>query len=106
MHAGSGPPENGAVQNPWLDLPLEPEFVLEEDDSVLKRYPHEREKLSFAILPVPFFGNPTTAKVVLLTLNPAIGPDGVRCQFPPSSLDSSCCEQRSTVEPSSSSCAA
>ena len=56
--------------NPWLDLPVSPPYVLPEDLAVLRRYPRALASLVFAGPPGPFIGNPSSARVILLSLNP------------------------------------
>jgi hypothetical protein len=58
--------------NPWLDLPSSRDFVLEKDLCVLrkKEYYNKISELHLEEPPGPFIGNPRTASVVLLSLNP------------------------------------
>ena len=83
--------------NPWLDLPVSPPYVLPEDLAVLRRYPRALASLVFAGPPGPFIGNPSSARVILLSLGipdsmraismpPATRPDPAtvaRCAYPP-----------------------
>lgn len=59
------------MTNPWIECPLIPPFVLSQDkhtlDSTeLKGTSHIRTE----VMPTPFIGNPLSAKVIVLALNP------------------------------------
>jgi hypothetical protein len=64
--------------NPWANLPSNAPYVLPQDMAILRGYPdllregHPR-KLRFELVPAPFVGNPRTARVILLSLNPGFG---------------------------------
>jgi hypothetical protein len=61
------------VQNPWLNLPPESPYILEMDSECVNRYNESRTKdtiINFESIPEPFIGNPESAVVVLLNLNP------------------------------------
>lgn len=61
------------MTNPWFALPPEPDYVLPIDSDQIHRHNAQRpenEKLVLSSIPEPFIGNPETAKVVLLLLNP------------------------------------
>ena len=56
--------------NPWADFPADAPYVLPQD---LAAYPNllaPELGLRFNALPVPYIGNPATASVLLLSLNP------------------------------------
>jgi hypothetical protein len=62
------------MQNPWLQLPVTPPFVLHDDRAAIAAHnaaarPEHRFDLS--VLPEPFIGSPV-APVVLLNLNPGM----------------------------------
>lgn len=62
-----------AVQNPWLNLPPESPYILEMDSECVNRYNTSRTKdtiINFESIPEPFIGNPQSAVLVLLGLNP------------------------------------
>ena len=64
--------------NPWRKLPKQPPYVLMSDDVAFVRH-HNRiaspkHRIQENSLPEPFIGNPNSAKLVLLNLNP--GHDG------------------------------
>ncbi len=66
------------MQHPWLDLPSEPPLVARADaESFLRLRGLLRDKyeLKLGLLPQPWTGNPTTAEVFMLTLNPGFSPD-------------------------------
>src|SRR5260221_2965285 len=57
--------------NPWLALDGSAPYVLGCDNEVFKRFPKYRDKFGgFPGPPGPFIGNPLTARVMLLSLNP------------------------------------
>jgi hypothetical protein len=66
------------VDNPWTSLELdEPPYVLECDKDFVKRYnqrTHDKHRIMDKSIPEPFIGNPETARLVLLNLNPGHGP--------------------------------
>jgi len=60
--------------NPWLKLGQEPPYILGTDEKQIRHYNdlvgnNERKVIPKSI-PEPFIGNPKTAKLVLLSLNP------------------------------------
>jgi hypothetical protein len=61
------------IANPWLRLPRVPPYVLDVDRDFILRHntvaPDDYKIIDHCI-PEPFIGNPETAKVVLLLLNP------------------------------------
>lgn len=70
-------------RNPWLDLPLEPPYVLrsqgddDDDARVLDRFVGKLKndcEVQRNLLPVPFFGDPKRAEVYLLVSNPGYDP--------------------------------
>ena len=68
------------MQNPWLNLPENPLFVLAEDGQIileynqsLKEQHREDRKVHLEVFPEPFSGNPQ-AKIIFLNLNPGYYP--------------------------------
>ncbi len=68
------------MQNPWLKLPRRSPYVLPRDQdavSILNGRVSAKNngqgRINVNLLPEPFIGNPKTAKVVLLNLNPGVG---------------------------------
>jgi hypothetical protein len=60
-------------QNPWLNLPSGSPYILEIDRESVGRYNESvgaGKKINLESIPEPFIGNPASAKVVLLSLNP------------------------------------
>jgi hypothetical protein len=61
------------MQNPWLHLPSEAPFVLEEEREIIdafnRHYPDAQTRIRTDILPEPYLGNPDS-NVVVLSLNP------------------------------------
>jgi hypothetical protein len=61
------------MQNPWPELPNEPPYVLDMDRDSISRYNNRRalaSKVKVESVPEPFIGDPQSARVVLLNLNP------------------------------------
>jgi len=61
------------MTNPWLELRSDPPYILPMDERQIREHNsrrHESSKLALESIPEPFIGNPETAKVVLLLLNP------------------------------------
>jgi hypothetical protein len=65
------------MNNPWEGLPKTAPFVLKDDRGVIDELNakfceggKEKSLIQSDILPVPYVGNPFTASVILLTLNP------------------------------------
>lgn len=63
--------------NPWHELPGQPDYLLAVDRPVLDRNPAAGSSLHLELHPVPFIGNPATARVLLLNLNPSYGAQDV-----------------------------
>lgn len=67
------------MQNPWLQLPTQSPYILEMDRVAIERYNEsvraDDTKVIVESIPEPFIGNPVTAKVVLLSLNPGHSKD-------------------------------
>jgi hypothetical protein len=68
--------------NPWLDLPASAPYVLPCDRESLEKLIEKIKAKAVAdhainldSLPEPFIGNPDSAKVILLSLNPGDSPD-------------------------------
>ena len=65
------------MTNPWSELRSEPPYVLEMDAREIRDYDSRQKnnaKLALDSVPEPFIGNPETATVVLLLLNPGHSP--------------------------------
>lgn len=61
------------MENPWLKLPSEKPYILEMDRESIKRYNQshgDSRKINLNSVPEPFIGDPESAKVILLSLNP------------------------------------
>ena len=70
------------MENPWLKIPSETPYVLEIDRESIERYnagqANPDRKIDTSLIPEPFIGNPSTAKLVLLNLNPGVAEDDAR----------------------------
>jgi hypothetical protein len=64
------------LQNPWLRLPEEAPYVLEVDRESIQDYNHRKksgdQRIDLSLLPEPFIGDPCSARLVLLNLNPGL----------------------------------
>ena len=76
--------------NPWLNLPAQPPFVLPGDGGSLTALSRKIAAvgsndcaINLDSLPEPFIGNPETATVLLLNLNPGDDPDDARAHADP-----------------------
>ena len=60
------------MESPWTRLPEQAPFVLLEDLPIIERNdrPDLSSRVCTDVLPVPHLGNPETAKILLLNLNP------------------------------------
>lgn len=62
------------MHNPWPGLPAQSPYILDMDRDSIKQYNERRradeKKVIVASIPEPFIGNPQSATVVLLNLNP------------------------------------
>ncbi|MBK8048762.1 MAG: hypothetical protein IPK16_17550 [Anaerolineales bacterium] len=68
------------MNNPWLDLPESPPYVLPWDHHaivVFNRTADEATLIRLGMMPEPFLGNPS-APVVVLGLNPGFNPNATR----------------------------
>lgn len=63
--------------NPWVNLPLEPPYVLAEDKPILDTPKFKEAKYRLDAFPDPFVGSLEAAKVVFLSLNPGFEPDDI-----------------------------
>jgi hypothetical protein len=65
---------NAFVRNPWSELPAQSPYILDMDRGSIDQYNHSvhdgDEKVIVESIPEPFIGNPQSARVVLLSLNP------------------------------------
>jgi hypothetical protein len=64
--------------NPWLRFEPNGPYVLDEDKSSVRRYnelvPAQNRKIIERTIPEPFIGNPDSARILLLGLNPGHSP--------------------------------
>jgi len=73
-----GPSMDGRmrIENPWVEIQSEGPFVLEVDRECVKRFNEKKhspdKKIDTTLIPEPFIGNPRSAKLVLLSLNPGL----------------------------------
>lgn len=61
------------MENPWSDICFESPYILQMDKRQILDFDSRqksRAKLVFESIPEPFIGNPDTARIVLLLLNP------------------------------------
>jgi hypothetical protein len=62
------------MENPWIEIQREGPFVLEIDREAIECYNDKKrkpdQKIDTLLIPEPFIGNPRSAKLVLLSLNP------------------------------------
>src|SRR5713101_2846675 len=66
----------GGMENPWLDLPMAPPYVLEHDRPIIEAWNHfagERHALELELIPEPWVGR-LDAPVIALNLNPGLSP--------------------------------
>ena len=89
------------MQNPWLDLPSDPPFVLPIDRASVSRLNQRifatgqsQHALNLESLPEPFIGNPETATVILLNLNPGDSPDDKKAHADPTFREALLCNLR------------
>jgi hypothetical protein len=72
------------MHNPWLELPAESPYILEMDREAIERYNRsvhsEQTRVIVEPIPEPFIGNPQSARVVLLNLNPGHSEDDAKAQ--------------------------
>jgi len=65
-------------KNPWLRFNPDGPYVLDEDKSDVRRYnafvPAQNKKIIDRTIPEPFIGNPDSARILLLSLNPGHSP--------------------------------
>jgi hypothetical protein len=81
-HVDLGPELDGRmrkpapIENPWLKLPCRGPHILEIDRDSIERYNAAKadpdHKIDTSLIPEPFIGNPRSAKLVLLNLNPGL----------------------------------
>jgi hypothetical protein len=82
-----------SLQNPWYQLPLQPDYVLPEDVSAVRRFnesARESVRLQLELMPEPYLGRPD-APVVLLNKNPGFTPEGPRAHRDQAFLERSRC---------------
>lgn len=69
------------MRNPWSELPAQSPYVLDIDRTSLDKYNtlhNNHKKIIFESVPEPFIGNPQSARVVLLNLNPGHSEDDAK----------------------------
>jgi hypothetical protein len=75
------------IENPWLKLPSDAPYVLEIDRKCIERYNEKKRsrarKIDTSLIPEPFIGNPRSAKLVLLNLNPGLAEDDAEAHTRP-----------------------
>lgn len=67
--------------NPWVHLPQSSPYILRKDKPILEKYNEVltgNMRLRFETVPVPYVGNPFTAKILLLALNPGFKEEDIR----------------------------
>jgi hypothetical protein len=72
---------NAAVRNPWSELRAQSPYVLDIDQASIYKYNaihNNDERVIVESIPEPFIGNPQSAKVVLLSLNPGHSDDDAK----------------------------
>ena len=60
------------MENPWIDLPDSPPFVLSDEYDSIRSFnekTNEIQKIRLELIPEPYLGNPNSP-IVLLNLNP------------------------------------
>jgi len=65
------------TMNPWAELPASPPFILPDDRPRVLEYQtrsRPENRLAVGCLPEPWVGNPITATVIVLQLNPGYTP--------------------------------
>jgi hypothetical protein len=69
------------MKNPWTDLPESSPFVLPGDQAVLATAGgSDHFGFCFEIYPDPYWGSPTEAAILLLTLNPGFSAENLHLQ--------------------------
>lgn len=61
------------MQNPWVKIPKTAPYVLPQDYPLITDFnktANSRQQIRLNVAPQPFLGNPKTAEVYLLNLNP------------------------------------
>jgi hypothetical protein len=74
------------MQNPWTELPARNPYILEMDRESINRYSEgltEDQKINLRSIPEPFIGNPASATVILLNLNPGDSPEDAKAHNDP-----------------------
>ena len=69
------------MRNPWSKLPTQSPYVLDIDRASIDKYNalhNNDEKIIVESIPEPFIGNPQSARVVLLNLNPGHSEDDAK----------------------------
>jgi hypothetical protein len=74
------------MRNPWLELPCEAPYILQIDGTSIEKYNTlhiSDDQIALGSLPEPFIGNPQSAKVVLLSLNPGHSEEDAKAHADP-----------------------
>jgi len=74
------------MRNVWLDLPSTTPYVLEIDREAIDSYNAKTAgatKINVESIPEPFIGNPASATVILLNLNPGDSPHDPKAHADP-----------------------
>ena len=68
-----------AMDNPWLELPEVPDYILPQDRAQMDAHGESPQRLglNLQLLPVPWNGALGSASVVLPTLNPSVRDNAV-----------------------------
>ena len=82
------------MHNPWLDLPSTPPFVLSADRKSVMAL----SGINLDSMPEPFIGNPDSATVLLLNLNPGDSPDDKKAHGDPKFRENLLCNLRHGVQ--------
>lgn len=89
------------MQNPWLDLPRVPPYVLDVDRPLLEPFnatASAGHRYDFSLFPEPFFGSPL-APVLLLNLNPGWSPEDAAVHADPTFAEMSRRSLAHTLDP-------
>jgi len=75
------------MENPWLKLPCHGPHILEIDRDSITRYNEKRKnpnkRVVIESIPEPFIGDPRSAKLVLLSLNPGHSDEDAKAHADP-----------------------
>jgi hypothetical protein len=75
------------IENPWIEIRPDGPFVLEIDREDIEHYKEKKlnpdHKIDTLLIPEPFIGNPRSAKLVLLNLNPGLAEGDAKAHADP-----------------------